>query len=298
MPKGKKKPPASSNEPEKEPDKAPEEELEQSEEALESEETGVRGPLHGKETLADIGKVEPRPIVEEMEESYLAYSMSVIVARALPDARDGLKPVQRRILVTLGDLGLRPGGRYRKCAKICGDVSGNYHPHGEAIVYPTLARLAQDFSLRHPLVLGQGNFGSIDGDAPAAMRYTEAKMTKLTEEMLRDLDKDTVDYVPNYDNTRNEPSVLPAKIPNLLINGSVGIAVGMATNIPPHNLGEVIEATIHLIDNPDATVEDLLGFIQGPDFPTRGIVYNKDQLEQAYLTGRGSIALRGKAEIE
>ncbi|MDP7247040.1 MAG: DNA gyrase subunit A, partial [Candidatus Peribacteraceae bacterium] len=221
-----------------------------------------------------------------------------IVARALPDTRDGLKPVQRRILVTLGDLGLRPGGRFRKCAKICGDVSGNYHPHGEAIVYPTLARLAQDFSLRHPLVLGQGNFGSIDGDAPAAMRYTEAKMTKLTEEMLRDLDKDTVDYIPNYDNTRNEPSVLPAKVPNLLVNGSVGIAVGMATNIPPHNLGEVIDATVHLIDNPDSTVEDLLKFIQGPDFPTRGIVYNKDQLEQAYLTGRGSIAIRGKAEIE
>jgi len=295
MPRGKKKPPADSDEPEKEEASSS---AEASEDKEESEDSGITGPLHGKETLADIGKIEPRPIVSEMEESYLDYAMSVIVARALPDARDGLKPVQRRILVTLGDLGLRPGGRYRKCAKICGDVSGNYHPHGEAIVYPTLARLAQEFSLRHPLVIGQGNFGSIDGDAPAAMRYTEAKMSKLTEEMLRDLDKDTVDYVPNYDNTRNEPSVLPAKVPNLLVNGSVGIAVGMATNIPPHNLGEVIDATVHLIDNPNATVENLLEFIQGPDFPTKGIVYNKAQLEQAYLTGRGSVVIRGKAEIE
>ena len=252
----------------------------------------------GGESLSSIGKIEPRPIVAEMEESYLSYAMSVIMSRALPDARDGMKPVNRRILVTLNDLGLRPGGRYRKCAKICGDVSGNYHPHGEAIVYPSLARLAQDFSMRYPLVIGQGNFGSIDGDSPAAMRYTEAKMSKLTEEMLRDLEKDTVDYQANYDSSRKEPSVLPAKIPGLLINGTVGIAVGMATNIPPHNLGEVLDATVYHVDNPDATVEDLLQYIQGPDFPTAGIVYDAEAIKQAYLTGRGSIVIRGKAEIE
>lgn len=252
----------------------------------------------GGETLSTIGTIQPRPIVTEMEESYLSYAMSVIASRALPDARDGMKPVNRRILVTLNDLGLRPGGRYRKCAKICGDVSGNYHPHGEAIVYPSLARLAQDFSLRYPLVIGQGNFGSIDGDNPAAMRYTEAKMSKLTEEMLKDLEKNTVDYRLNYDSSRKEPSVLPAKVPNLLVNGTVGIAVGMATNMPPHNLSEVIDATAHLVENPDATVEDLLQFIQGPDFPTGGIVYNIETLKQAYLTGRGSVVVRGKAEIE
>ena len=252
----------------------------------------------GGESLSSIGRIEPRPIVAEMEESYLSYAMSVIMARALPDARDGMKPVNRRILVTLNDLGLRPGGRYRKCAKICGDVSGNYHPHGEAIVYPSLARLAQDFSMRYPLVIGQGNFGSIDGDSPAAMRYTEAKMSKLTEEMLRDLEKDTVDYQANYDSSRKEPSVLPAKVPGLLINGTVGIAVGMATNIPPHNLSEVLDATVYHVDNPDATVEDLLQFIQGPDFPTAGIVYDAEAIKQAYLTGRGSIVVRGKAEIE
>ncbi len=250
------------------------------------------------ETLGSIGRIEARPIVTEMEESYLSYAMSVIVARALPDARDGLKPVHRRILVTLDDLNLRPGGRFRKCAKICGDVSGNYHPHGEAIVYPSLARLAQDFSMRYPMVIGQGNFGSIDGDNPAAMRYTEAKMSKITEEMLADLDKDTVDYQLNYDATRKEPIVLPAKVPNLLLNGTVGIAVGMATNIPPHNMHEVLNATIHLLENEDATVEDLLKYIQGPDFPTGGIVYDKEIIKQAYLTGRGSVIMRGKAEIE
>jgi DNA gyrase subunit A len=252
-------------------------------------------PLEG---LSSIGRIEPRPIVAEMEESYLDYAMSVIMARALPDARDGLKPVNRRILVTLNDLGLSPGGRFRKCAKICGDVSGNYHPHGEAIVYPSLARLAQTFSMRQPLVVGQGNFGSIDGDAPAAMRYTEAKMSKAASEMLQDLEKQTVDFMPNYDATRMEPRVLPAKFPNLLVNGSVGIAVGMATNIPPHNLEEAIDATIHLIDNKEATVEDLLQFIKGPDFPTGGIVYDKEAIKQAYLTGRGTIIVRGKAEIE
>lgn len=262
--------------------------------------TGMAQPPleSGGETLSSVGRIEARPIVSEMEESYLSYAMSVIMARALPDARDGMKPVNRRILVTLNDLGLRPGGRFRKCAKICGDVSGNYHPHGEAIVYPSLARLAQDFSMRYPLIIGQGNFGSIDGDNPAAMRYTEAKMSKVTEEILRDLEKNTVDYQPNYDVSRREPVVLPAKVPNLLINGSVGIAVGMATNIPPHNLGEVIDATMHLVDSPESSVEDLLQFVQGPDFPTGGIVYDKEAIKQAYLTGRGSVVVRGKAEIE
>src|SRR3989338_1629197 len=243
----------------------------------------------GGETLSSIGRIEPRPIIAEMEESYLSYAMSVIMARALPEARDGMKPVNRRILVTLNDLGLRPGGRFRKCAKICGDVSGNYHPHGEANVYPALARLAQDFSMRYPLVQGQGNFGSVDGDEPAAMRYTEAKMSKLTEEILKDMEKDTVDYIPNYEATRKEPIVLPAKVPNLLVNGTVGIAVGMATNIPPHNLGEVVDATVHMIDTPEATVEDLLQYVKGPDFPTGGIVYDAGAIAQAYLTGRGSV---------
>src|SRR3989344_3836579 len=233
-----------------------------------------------------------------MEESYLSYAMSVIMSRALPDARDGLKPVHRRVLVTLNDLGLRPGGRFRKCAKICGDVSGNYHPHGESIVYPSLARLAQDFPLRYPLVLGQGNFGSIDGDAPAAMRYTEAKMSKATEEMLHDLEKDTVDYRPNYDATRNEPSVLPAKLPQLLLNGTAGIAVGMATNIPPHNLTEVIDAGMLLLESPETPIEDLLTIVKGPDFPTGGVVYGKKAIQAAYLTGRGSIPIRGVAEID
>ncbi len=255
-------------------------------------------PQELSETLSSIGRIQPRPIVAEMEESYLSYAMSVIMARALPDARDGLKPVIRRVLVTLNDLGLRPGGRFRKCAKICGDVSGNYHPHGEAIVYPSLARLAQDFSLRYPLAIGQGNFGSIDGDEPAAMRYTEAKMSKVTQEMLQDLEKDTVDFVPNYDNTRMEPSVLPSKVPNLLVNGTVGIAVGMATNIPPHNLSEVVDALHHLLAHPDATVEDLLQFVKGPDFPTGGMVYDKNAITQAYLTGRGTIVVRGRAEIQ
>jgi DNA gyrase subunit A len=250
------------------------------------------------ETLASIGHIKPRPIVTEMEESYLTYSMSVIMARALPDARDGLKPVHRRILFTMNDLGLRPGGRFRKCAKICGDVSGNYHPHGEANIYPALARLIQEFSMRYPLANGQGNFGSIDGDEPAAMRYTEAKMSKMTELMLRDIEKDTVDFTPNYENTRMEPVVLPAKVPNLLLNGTVGIAVGMATNIPPHNLSELVDAVQHLLKDPEASVQDLLQFVKGPDFPTGGIAYDKKVIEQAYLTGRGSVVVRGKAEIE
>ncbi len=237
-------------------------------------------------------------IKDEMRESYLNYAMSVIVSRALPDARDGLKPSQRRILVAMNDLGLTPRSRYRKCAKIAGDTSGNYHPHGEAIVYPTLVRMAQDFNLRYPLVDGQGNFGSIDGDPPAAMRYTEARLTPLAMEMLQDLKKDTVDFVPNYDETLREPVVLPGKFPNLLCNGGSGIAVGMATNIPPHNLGEVAEAIKLCIDNPDAGVDELLKVIPGPDFPTGGIITGIEEIRSAYTTGRGKIRLRGRLGVE
>lgn len=250
------------------------------------------------ETLASIGRIEPRPIVAEMEESYLDYAMSVIVSRALPDARDGLKPVHRRILYVMHELGLRNSAKFRKSAAVVGDVMGKYHPHGDTAIYDALARMAQNFSMRHLLVHGQGNFGSIDGDNPAAMRYTEAKMTKITEEMLQDIEKDTVSFRPNYDGSKKEPTVLPAKAPNLLLNGSVGIAVGMATNIPPHNLGELVDAVTHLVENPDATVDDLLKFVRGPDFPTGGIIYDKKAIQQAYQTGRGTVAIRGKAEIE
>lgn len=250
------------------------------------------------ETISGIGRLAPRPIVLEMEESYLDYAMSVIVARALPDARDGLKPVHRRILYVMHELGLRSTAKFRKSAAVVGDVMGKYHPHGDSAIYDALARMAQDFSMRHMLVNGQGNFGSIDGDNPAAMRYTEAKMEKITEEMLQDIEKQTVEFRPNYDGSKKEPSVLPAKVPNLLLNGTVGIAVGMATNIPPHNLGELIDAILHLIENKDATVEDLLEYVQGPDFPTGGVVYDKEAIKQAYLTGRGSVVVRGKAEIE
>jgi DNA gyrase subunit A len=249
-------------------------------------------------SLSNIGRIEARPIVTEMEESYLSYAMSVIVARALPDARDGLKPVHRRILFAMHEAGLRSGAKFRKCATVVGDVLGKYHPHGDSSVYEALVRMAQDFSMRYPLIHGQGNFGSIDGDGAAAYRYTESKMAKIAEEMLGDIEKDTVDFTPNYDASRKEPSVLPAKIPNLLLNGTVGIAVGMATNIPPHNLHELINAVQYLLDNPEATVEDLLKYVQGPDFPTGGIVYDKEAIKQAYLTGRGSVMMRGKAEIE
>ncbi|MSR87175.1 DNA gyrase subunit A [Candidatus Peribacteria bacterium] len=245
-----------------------------------------------------LGKIVPRPIVAEMEESYLSYAMSVIVARALPDARDGLKPVHRRILFAMHELGLRASAKYKKSAAVVGDVMGKYHPHGDAPIYEAMVRMAQDFSMRYTLVDGQGNFGSIDGDSAAAMRYTEARMDKITEHVLSDIEKDTVDFAPNYDDFRREPTVLPSKIPNLLLNGSVGIAVGMATNIPPHNLEEIVSAALYMIEHEDATVEDLLQFIQGPDFPTGGIVYNKEAIRQAYLTGRGSVIIRGKAEIE
>ncbi len=241
--------------------------------------------------------VVPRSLVSEMRESYIDYAMSVITDRALPDIRDGLKPVHRRILYTMYELGLNPGGKTRKSAKIIGDVTGNYHPHGTVAAYEALVKLAQDFTMRYPLAIGQGNFGSIDGDPPAADRYTEAKMSKVSLEMLRDIEKDSVDWQPNYENTRKEPKVLPAALPNLLLNGTLGIAVGMATNIPPHNLGELIDATMHLVDNKDATTEDLLQFIKAPDFPTGGIIFGKKDLVQAYTTGRGGVVVRGEAEI-
>ena len=237
-------------------------------------------------------------IEQEMSASFMDYAMSVIIARALPDVRDGLKPVQRRILTTLNDLGLAHNRPFRKCAKIAGDVSGNYHPHGEAVVYPALARMAQDFSLRGLLVDGQGNFGSVDGDPPAAMRYTEARMTRLAENMLADIEKDTVDFIPNYDNTRTEPSVLPARVPNLLLNGSTGIAVGMATNIPPHNLGELCDALVHLLEKEDASTEDILRKMPGPDFPTAGIIYGRAGIRSYCETGRGSLQIRAKAMVE
>lgn len=243
-------------------------------------------------------QIIPELVEDEMKEYFLNYAMSVIVSRALPDVRDGLKPVHRRILTTLHDLNLEPGKNFRKCAKICGDVSGNYHPHGEAVVYPSLVRLAQPFSLRYPLVDGQGNFGSVDGDNPAAMRYTEARMKKLTQEMLADLEKDTVDYVPNYDGTRKEPTVLPSKFPNLLVNGSSGIAVGMATNIPPHNAKEVCEAVVKIIDNPESTVQEVMQVLPAPDFPTGGIITNPSGIRSAYTTGRGKILVRAKVEME
>ncbi len=239
-------------------------------------------------------KLIPVNIETEMKSSFLDYSMSVIVSRALPDVRDGLKPVHRRILYTLKDLNLQPNRPYRKCAKIAGDVSGNYHPHGEAIVYPSLVRLAQSFTMRYTLVNGQGNFGSIDGDPPAAMRYTEARMTPICQEMLADIEKDTVDFVPNYDNTRTEPRVLPSSIPNLLINGSSGIAVGMATNIPPHNLTEIVDAIIAVIKNPDITLKSIMNILPGPDFPTGGFIHGREGIVQAYETGRGIIKLRAR----
>lgn len=241
--------------------------------------------------------VRPRTIEQEMEESYLQYSMSVIVARALPDVRDGLKPVHRRILHSMNQNGNRHTAKFRKSARIVGDVMGKYHPHGNQAIYDTMARMAQDFSMRYTMIDGQGNFGSMDGDPPAADRYTEARMTAFSEQLLEDIDKDTVDFRPNYDGSEEEPSVLPAKVPNLLLNGQVGIAVGMATNIPPHNLSELVDATIELIDNPEATLDDLLKHVKGPDFPTGGIVYGGEPLRAAYGTGKGGITIRSVAEV-
>ncbi len=243
-------------------------------------------------------KILAVPIEDEMKSSYIDYSMSVITSRALPDIRDGLKPSNRRILVAMNDLKLTPGRPHRKCAKICGDTSGNYHPHGEQVIYPTLVRMAQDFNMRYPLIDGQGNFGSIDGDAAAAMRYTEARLTPLAMEMIADIDKDTVNFVSNYDETRKEPTVLPSKFPNLICNGASGIAVGMATNMPPHNLGEVADAIASLIDNPEITDLELMGIITGPDFPTGGIILGRRGITEAYTTGRGKITLRARASIE
>ena len=240
----------------------------------------------------------PVDIEVEMRKSYLDYAMSVIVARALPDVRDGLKPVQRRILVAMNDLGLASNRGFRKCAKVCGDTSGNYHPHGEAVIYPALVRLAQDFSMRYPLIDGQGNFGSVDGDPPAAMRYTEVRLTRIAEEMLADLEKETVDFVPNFDQTRVEPVVLPSRIPNLLVNGASGIAVGMATNIPPHNIKEVIDAAILLIEKPDASLKEVMKLVPGPDFPTGGYIAGREGIEEAYRIGRGTFQMRAKAAIE
>ena len=248
--------------------------------------------------LNDRSKVIATSIEDEMKTSYIDYSMSVIVSRALPDVRDGLKPSQRRILVAMNDLNLAPGRPYRKCAKIAGDTSGNYHPHGEQVVYPTLVRLAQDWVMRYPLVDGQGNFGSIDGDAPAAMRYTEARLTPLAVEMLADLEKNTVDYRPNYDETREEPVVLPAVVPNLLVNGCSGIAVGMATEVPPHNLREICDAIVHVIDHPESPAEDLLKLVKGPDFPTGGIIYGTQGIRDCYLTGRGLMRMRARVQVE
>src|SRR6516225_11078167 len=242
--------------------------------------------------------IQPVNIEEEMRRSYLDYSLSVIIGRALPDVRDGLKPVHRRILYTMQQMGLMPGRPTRKCARIVGDVMGKYHPHGNLAVYDALVRMAQPFAMRYPLVDGQGNFGSVDGDPPAADRYTEAKLARVASSLLEDLDKDTVDFRPNYDGSEQEPDVLPTRIPNLLVNGSDGIAVGMATKIPPHNLTEIVDATITLVNNPSAQLADLLKFVQGPDFPTAGIIHGKAGIFEAYRNGRGRFIMRARAAIE
>ncbi len=243
-------------------------------------------------------QVRETEITKELRDSYLDYAMSVIVGRALPDVRDGLKPVHRRILWAMWDAGINHSAKYRKSANVVGDVMGHYHPHGNDPIYEALVRMAQDFSLRYPLVDGQGNWGNIDGDPAAAMRYTECRLSKIAESLLADIEKETVDFAPNYDDTRKEPLVLPSKFPNLLVNGSDGIAVGMATKIPPHNLNEVIDATLHLIDNPKTSSEDLMEFIKGPDFPTGGVIYDRQGINDAYVSGRGAIVLRGKAEVD
>src|SRR5512134_1641087 len=244
----------------------------------------------------------PTNIADEMRQSYMDYAMSVIIGRALPDVRDGLKPANRRVLYGMQQMGLQPGRPYRKCAKIVGEVMGNYHPHGDQAIYDTLVRMAQDWNMRAPLVDGQGNFGSVDGDPPAAMRYTEARLTRLGASMMADIDKDTVDFQPTYDNSAEEPVVLPTVFPNLLVNGAEGIAVGMATKIPPHNLGEVVDALTFLLENqdltPDERLEGVLARIHGPDFPTAGLILGRQGIKQAYRTGRGTVVMRARAEIE
>jgi len=259
------------------------------------EQLAVEGEIVEENTHSRL--VERRSVENVMEDSYLRYSMSVIVSRALPDVRDGMKPVHRRILYSMNSEGLRSSARHRKSANVVGSVMGKYHPHGDSSIYDAMVRMAQPWSMRYMLINGQGNFGSMDGDPPAAMRYTEAKMAHLADELLADIDKETVDFRDNYDGTTQEPSVLPAKLPNLLLNGQLGIAVGMATNIPPHNLGELIDATITQIDNPEATLDDLLKHIKGPDFPTGGVIFGKDSLRTAYATGRGGVIVRGVAEV-
>ncbi|MBI2495291.1 MAG: DNA topoisomerase 4 subunit A, partial [Candidatus Omnitrophica bacterium] len=243
-------------------------------------------------------KIIPREIEEEIKDSYISYAMSVIVGRALPDVRDGLKPVHRRILYGMQDLGLDPGKPYKKAARIVGEILGKYHPHGDIAVFDALVRMVQDFSLRYPLIDGQGNFGSVDGDAPAAMRYVEARLAPVATELLSDIDKDTVDFVPNFDGSLTEPKVLPSRLPNLLVNGSSGIAVGMATNIPPHNLSEVVDAACALIDNPEIELSGLTRHIRGPDFPTGAIICGRDGIKDAYQAGRGSLRIRAKAQSE
>src|SRR5215831_8613988 len=248
-------------------------------------ETGALGP----------GRIEPRELEQEMRSSLLDYAMSVIVSRALPDVRDGLKPVHRHVLFAMHEEGLQPNRPRVKCAAVVGETMKSFHPHGDAAIYDTLVRMAQSFSLRYPLVDGQGNFGNIDDYPAAAMRYTECRLTKLATEMLRDIDADTVDYVPNYDESRRKPSVLPSRFPNLLVNGSSGIAVGMATNLPPHHLGETIDAVVQLIDKPEANVEDLMKHLKGPDFPTGGIILGRAGIRDAYRTGRGRVVMRARA---
>src|SRR5213593_4320065 len=250
--------------------------------------TGALGP----------GRIESRELEQEMRSSFLDYAMSVIVARALPDVRDGLKPVHRRVLYGMHEAGMQPNRPYKKCARIVGDVMGSYHPHGDTAIYDTLVRMAQPFSLRYPLVDGQGNFGNLDDDPPAAMRYTECRLARIATEMLRDIDADTVDFKPNYDESRREPEVLPSRFPNLLVNGSTGIAVGMATNIPPHNLGEVTDALVALIDDPAADVEKLSKHVKGPDFPTGAIILGREGIKEAYRSGRGRVVMRARAHIE
>src|SRR5438128_891520 len=244
------------------------------------------------------GRFEDRDLEKEMRSSYLDYAMSVIVGRALPDVRDGLKPVHRRVLYAMHAAGLQPNRPYTKCARVVGDVMGKFHPHGDQAIYDTLVRLAQDFAMRAPLVDGQGNFGSIDNDPPAAMRYTEARLARLATEMLADIDADTVDFTPNYDESRREPTVLPSRFPNLLVNGSSGIAVGMATNIPPHNLGEVVDALVAMIDEPGIDVDRLTRFVKGPDFPTGAIILGREGIREAYRSGRGRIVMRARAHAE
>lgn len=283
-------------EPEKKKKAAPKEE------SAKSEGTGANSKEESKSETQEalfqsINNIDKANISDEMENSYLEYAMSVIVSRALPDVRDGLKPVHRRILYAMNDMGLKSSASFRKSAAVVGEVLAKYHPHGDAAVYDSMVRMAQDFSMRYELVRGQGNFGSIDGDSPAAMRYTEAKMEKITDEMLNDIEKETIDWRENYDGRYKEPSVLPTKLPQLLLNGTTGIAVGMATSIPPHNLGEVIDGLIHISKNPDCTIDDLMQYIKAPDFPTGGIIYNLEDIKTAYVTGRGGMVVRAKTEI-